>query len=288
MECEFCKKYLSNKSNLTYHKKTNKKCLVLQQKESSEKIQNCGFCSKKFSVQNLKVHLLTCKNKIKHNKEELIEKKNEELTNEYKKKIEELSKDNEKMKEEIEKLKKELEICELRKELEIKDALYKDEHKTIKKLALQPKITNNTNNNIIGNLNLNDTKRIKEILEKEFTPNDIMDGQKGLANFAFNKILRDEEGNLVYVCGDPSRKIFKYKDSLGKLIKDVNTQKLTDAFILSEISQITNKKSQEYWIKQDGTQDHYKFNIISNPAAEIMNLKYNNVQFREQLVNLTS
>jgi len=169
--------------------------------------------------------------------------------------------------------------------LEIKDEIYKDDHKTIKKLALQPKTTTT---NIIGNLNLDDTKRIKDILEKEFTPNDILDGQKGLANFAFKNILRDEYGNLVYVCGDSSRKIFKYKDSLGKIIKDVNTQKLTDAFIMSDISNITNVKSQEFWINEDGTQDHSKYNIISNPAAEIMNLKYNNVSFREQLVNLTS
>jgi hypothetical protein len=36
MECEFCKKTLSNKSNLTNHQKTNKKCLSAQEKEGRQ------------------------------------------------------------------------------------------------------------------------------------------------------------------------------------------------------------------------------------------------------------
>ena len=284
MECQFCKNTLKNKYILVTHQKTNKKCLDVQQKINNtieNKLTKCTFCEKSYSTQNLKSHLLVCKKKKNFDNEKNYEKKIEEIQKNYEKKIEEIQKENEKK---IEELKRE--NFELRKELEIKDEIYKDEHKTIKKLALQSK--NTTNNNIIGNLNLDDTKRIKDILEKEFTSNDILDGQKGLANFAFKKILRDDEGNLVYVCGDSARKIFRYKDPVGKIIKDVNTQKLTEAFIMSDISQITNVKSQEFWINEDGSQDHGKYNIISNPAAEIMNLKYNNVSFREQLVNLTS
>jgi len=296
MECEFCKKTLSNKSNLTNHQKTNKKCLSVQEKEGRQlneiKLNECVFCNKIFSEQNLKIHLLCCKKKkIKDSEKEIdeIEKENkrkiEEIEKEYERKIEKLEKENEK-------LKNELEICGLRKELEIKDKLYKDEHNTIKKIALQPRTNtnNNTNNtnNIIGNLNLSDTERIKGIIEREFTTDDILDGQKGLANFAFQKILKDENGNLVYACVDSSRKMFKFKDVNGNVIKDINTQKLTEAFVLCDISNITNAKSQEFWANEDGTQNHHKYNVISNPAAEIINLKYNNITFREQLVNLTT
>jgi hypothetical protein len=296
MECEFCKKTLSNKSNLTNHQKTNKKCLSAQEKEGRQlneiKLNECVFCNKIFSEQNLKIHLLCCKKKkIKDSERKIdeIEKENkrkiEEIEKEYERKIEKLEKENEK-------LKNELEICGLRKELEIKDKLYKDEHNTIKKIALQPRTNtnNNTNNtnNIIGNLNLSDTERIKGIIEREFTTDDILDGQKGLANFAFQKILKDENGNLVYACVDSSRKMFKFKDVNGNVIKDINTQKLTEAFVLCDISNITNSKSQEFWANEDGTQNHHKYNVISNPAAEIMNLKYNNITFREQLVNLTT
>ena len=305
MECEFCKKTLSNKSNLTNHQKTNKKCLSAQEKEGHQlneiKLNECVFCNKIFSEQNLKTHLLCCKKKKIKDSEKEYEIKIEEIEKEYESRIEKVEKENEKIKKENEKLKNEnekiknenekikneLEICLLRKELEIKEKLYKDEHNTIKKIALQPRTSNNTNN-IIGNLNLSDTERIKGIIEREFTTDDILDGQKGLANFAFQKILKDENGNLVYACVDPSRKMFKFKDVDGNVIKDINTQKLTEAFVLCDISNITNSKSQEFWVNEDGTQNHHKYNIISNPAAEIMNLKYNNITFREQLVNLTT
>lgn len=309
MECQFCKSTLKTKYSLFTHQKTNKKCLNEQQKIKNtvveNKLTNCYYCKKSCSMPNLKGHLLVCKYKKQFDIEQEIKKKYEknleEIQKENEKKLEEIQKENEKNLEDVKKkyeknlqdMKKENEknleeIKLLKKELEIKDEFYKDDHKTIRKLAAQPKTTNNNTNNIVGNLNLSDTNRIKNILEKEFTPNDIMDGQKGLANFAFQNILKDEEGNLVYACVDPSRKMFKFKDMDGKVIKDVNTQKLTDAFIMSDISQITNKKSQEYWLNEDGTQNHRKFCNISNPAAEIMNLKYNNVTFREQLVNLTS
>ena len=327
MECQFCKNTLQTKYSLFTHQKTNKKCLVEQQKITNaiieNKLTNCHHCKKSCSKPNLKGHLLVCKQKKQFDIEQEIKKENENKIEEIKKKyeknleeikkkyekkleeneknleeneknLEEIKKENEKNLEEIKKkyeknleeLKKENEL--LKKELEIKDEIYKDDHKTIRKLAAQPKTTTNNTNNIGGNLNLSDTNRIKNIFEKEFTSNDIMDGQKGLANFAFQNILKDEEGNLVYACVDSSRKMFKFKDIDGKVIKDVNTQKLTDAFIMSDISQITNKKSQEYWLNEDGTQNNQKFCNISNPAAEIMNLKYNNVTFREQLVNLTS
>ena len=297
MECEFCKKTLSNKSNLTNHQKTNKKCLSAQEKEGRQlneiKLNECVFCNKIFSEQNLKMHLLCCKKKKIKDSEKETEIKIKEIKNEskkeYERKIEEIEKEYERKIEKLEneKLKNELEICLLRKELEIKDKLYKDEHNTIKKIALQPRTNTNTNN-IIGNLNLSDTERIKGIIEREFTTDDILDGQKGLANFAFQKILKDENGNLVYACVDSSRKMFKFKDVNGNVIKDINTQKLTEAFVLCDISNITNAKSQEFWANEDGTQNHHKYNVISNPAAEIMNLKYNNITFREQLVNLTT
>ena len=187
-------------------------------------------------------------------------KKEKEIIKENEKKIEEIIKENEKKIEEIIK-EKDIEIRGLKKELEIKDAIYKDEHKIIETIALQPRKTNNTN--IIGNLNLNDTDKIKGIIERKFTTDDILDGQKGLANFAVKNILKDENENLLYVCADSARKMFKFKDTNGSIVKDVNTQKLTDAFVLCDISSITNIKSQEFWTNEDGTQDFTKYNAIS-------------------------
>ena len=57
--------------------------------------------------------------------------------------------------------------------------------------------------------NFNNFDRIKEAIENKFTVNHVVDGQKGLAKFMVDTILTDEEGNLLYVCTDASRNIFK-------------------------------------------------------------------------------
>ena len=288
MECLFCKKNLSSKYNLSYHQKTNKKCLSIQEVENNNiievKLSTCDFCNKSFTSQNLKVHLSICKIKTEHDNKKKLEEENEkkivELKKENEKKIDELKKEYEKKLKKQKKLLqiKDIEICKLQKELEVKDEIYDDEHKTIKTIALQPRnnTNNNNNTNIIGNLNLDDTEKIKNVIETNFTADDILDGQKGLANFAVRNILKDEHGNLLYACTDSSRKMFKFRNLDGQIIKDVNTQKLTDAFVLSDIKGITNSKTQQFWTNEDGTQDNNKYQAISVPAAEIMNLKYNN------------
>ena len=252
MECLFCKKNLSSKYNLSYHQKTNKKCLSIQEVENNNiievKLSTCDFCNKSFTSQNLKVHLSICKIKTEHDNKKKLEEENEkkivELKKENEKKIDELKKEYEKKLKKQKKLLqiKDIEICKLQKELEVKDEIYDDEHKTIKTIALQPRnnTNNNNNTNIIGNLNLDDTEKIKNVIETNFTADDILDGQKGLANFAVRNILKDEHGNLLYACTDSSRKMFKFRNLDGQIIKDVNTQKLTDAFVLSDIKGITN------------------------------------------------
>ena len=62
MECEFCNKSFSNKSNLQYHKKTNKTCQIIQHQND---IINCEFCGKIFTFNpirnnnsNVSVHCL--------------------------------------------------------------------------------------------------------------------------------------------------------------------------------------------------------------------------------------
>ena len=68
MDCDYCKKTLSSKSNLNYHHKNNKACLIIQQKESENDIVidlvNCNFCNKSYSESNLSKHLKKCKNNI--------------------------------------------------------------------------------------------------------------------------------------------------------------------------------------------------------------------------------
>jgi len=302
MECQFCEKIISTKGNLNYHQKTSKTCLKIQQKKSERDIEidltNCDYCNKSFSTQNFRKH--SCKNKIifetKKEKDlefqKILKEKDLEFQKILEKKDLEFQKILKEKELEFQRIleKKDLEIQKLQTEIKLKDEIYKDEHKTIRKLALQPKTTttNNNTNNIVGSFNMNDTEKIKNIIQNEFSIDDIIEGQKGLAKFAVNKILKDEQGNLCYICTDPSRKIFKYKNIDGKVVKDVDSQKLTNAFIDSEIKNITNCKTMTYWTKDDGSQDSEKFSCMSLPASEIMNLKFDNSSFRDQLVVLTS
>ena len=62
MNCEFCNTYLKSLSSLNYHKKTNQKCLEIQNINVEE---NCEFCNKSFTNHSIKKHLLTCKLKKK-------------------------------------------------------------------------------------------------------------------------------------------------------------------------------------------------------------------------------
>jgi uncharacterized Zn-finger protein len=69
MECEFCKKEFSTKTNLSTHQKTAKYCLELQGKEN-EKFK-CEFCIKLFtSNKRLFDHHQICKDKIKKESKE--------------------------------------------------------------------------------------------------------------------------------------------------------------------------------------------------------------------------
>ena len=63
--CQYCNKNYSSQSSLTYHQKTAKFCLELQNKVVSNKEELiCNHCNKEFgSKANLTVHINICKNK---------------------------------------------------------------------------------------------------------------------------------------------------------------------------------------------------------------------------------
>lgn len=96
MECEFCKNTFSSKSNLNFHQRNNKACLLIQQNNNIiEKIKidllPCEFCKKTFTSFNLKKHLLVCKKK----KKIVLVEENEKI-NLIKNEIEKIKVDHEK------------------------------------------------------------------------------------------------------------------------------------------------------------------------------------------------
>lgn len=145
--CEFCEKQLNTTSSLNYHKKTNKKCLKIQEDNSnhnSNSLKSCEFCKKIFANNNLKIHVKSCKikkQKIDDEKDNIIEN----LTNE-----------NLFLKNEIFRL-------------ETENNIYIKDHEFVKSIASQPK-TITTHNNILNNININnfnfnDPEKVKLIID---------------------------------------------------------------------------------------------------------------------------
>jgi hypothetical protein len=264
MNCEFCSKTFSTKSNLISHQRTTKYCLDIQGKENKTFV--CTFCSKTFSLnQTLQEHYQTCKQK-KHNdivkiiqeKDKIIQEKDEYIA----------------------KLEARLEKFE--------DAIIESSKK--------PNTTNNntdnsTTNIIVTNnntLNLTDKEAIKEIVNEKLTQNYVCNGQRGLAKFAYDNILTDENGNLKYKCVDPSRQNFEFTNNNGIIERDVKANKLKQALIDSNVIRQAGSVGEKVWTNADGTVDNDRFDVFNTKVLEILSVDKDDAKFRTELSILTS
>ena len=171
---------------------------------------------------------------------------------------------------ESELVKNDLIITKLESELNIYKKLSKHNQSTVDEIAKQPKNTTNTviNNKILNMLPFDlENSDFSEAIKNGFTENYLADGQKGVAQFAYDNLLKNVEGNLNYVCTDPSRNIFKYKTKEGILEKDINAKKLTSKLILGGICE----KSLE--ITNDNLDNDDKFMFYAKQYKDINCMK---------------
>jgi hypothetical protein len=299
MECEFCKTTLKSLSSLNYHKKTNKKCLE-KQNILTDKFIPCEFCNKTFANKTLKIHLLSCKNKKVKEKDDIIEEllKEKDITDNLLKERDDIIKEKNEIIEEMKKERDDIieekdEIIEEMKnrilELEVENKIYSKDHDLVKNLASQPKITTNNNNKIkVMNNFFDNPEKVKQLVDEKLTRDHICDGQKGVAQFAINFLLKDDEGNINYFCTDTSRSMFKFQNSEGEIEKDVKAIKLTNMLIDAGIKHKTGTIAPTLWTKKDGTVDTDKFQIFSPSTNEIILMQADNSVFRNELACFTS
>ena len=295
LKCQFCNKNFSNKSNLKYHIKTNKTCQIIQHQND---IINCEFCGKIFTQQTIITHNKTCKKRLNEEIKRLQIEKDEENKKILSEKDEEIKKilsekDKQIKKILLEKDEKDEEIKHLQMrilELETENKIYLQDHEVVQKLALQPKITNTNNDNRIkiNNNFFNDPEKMKQIVNEKLTKDYVTDGQKGIAQFACNNLLKDENGNMNYICSDSSRCIFKFQNSDGNIEKDVKAKKLTSMLIDAGISSKSYEVAQTLWTKEDGGVDYNKFQTYGPYGTEIRAMQVDNSVFRNELACLTS
>ena len=288
MNCEFCNKALSTKSNLVYHQKNNKSCLSIQQNENAKGIEikliSCKFCNKLFSNANLSKHLITCKTKPVLEKEKL-KKENEIEIKKLKKKYENEIK---KLKNEIEELKvSNLALNDEVKTLKVANSIYREDHKEIIKMAKEPKTRTNNKITVKNNILFNDKEKVKEIIDSKLNLVDIAGGQKGMAQFAVNNLLKDEDGNPNYFCTDSSRCVFKFQNENGEFEKDIKAAKLTNLLFDGGLKTKARDIGQKTWTNEDGTCDGDKFRTYQTPVYEISTMNSDNSTFRNELACLT-
>ena len=296
IQCNICNKEFSTKGSLHTHQKTAKYCLEKQGKNNEE--FNCSFCKKKFTLRHvLQDHLQTCKEKKMKDKEEKdfnIKSAHQNEIKEILKKMEEkdnlntekLAEKDRHYTEQLEKLDEKLkEKNEYIEKLEAKLEKFEDAVIASKK----PTNTTNNNNIVVANtLNLNDTERFKSIIQEKLTKNVVCNGQRGLAKFAVENLLKDSEGKLMYKCVDPSRHNFEFTNSDGIVEKDVRAIKLKRALIGGDVIVKAKNAGNELWTREDGSMDNDRYTASSGKVMEIMTVDRDDTKFRTELSALTS
>jgi hypothetical protein len=153
----------------------------------------------------------------------------------------------------------------------------------------KPTTTNNLNTlNIASMIDFNNVDKVKDLIENKLNINHVVDGQKGLANFVKDNLLTDDAGKLLYICTDPSRHIFKYKDSSGEVKKDIEAKKLTNYILEGGIRSKSSNIGND-WCKDDKGDIHIdRFNIMIEQQQSIMKLSDDNNSFKKELASITS
>ena len=244
----------------------------------------------------MRKHLDTCKVKKRKDIDELFEE-NKELLNKHKELIEEnkeLKRINDErshydsLKEENNELRNEINV--LKAKLEIFEKLYEKKDNDITEIAKQPKTKNNKINNIHLSNNhfnyFNEPEKVEQIIAEKLTMDYIMDGQKGVAEFTYHHLLKDQEGKSTYLCSDPSRKFFKFLREDGEYERDQKAERLTKMIVKGNLRKQTIQKATEFWTNEDGTLNVDKYTLHNPSAQEIVDIEKDNSKFINHLVTM--
>ena len=286
MKCEYCNNEFVNEKSLDAHKKKAKYCLKKQQQLKVIKEFNCEHCNIIYFTdldlenhKNVCVTLLKQKNKALEEENKMSEENVVYFQNESNNKDKEIKQLQDEKDKQIKQLQEQIKSLQ-------------EQILSITKAAVMKNTTNNTTNNInnkilnMSSFNFNDTN-IQNLFENKYSIDIISEGQKGVAKFAVNNMLKDSNGNLNYLCTDLSRKMFKYKNEFGEIEKDINAQKLTNLLTDNGISKITTEMAQDYWTNEDGTINEDKLSFMITRSCEIQSMKEDNTIFKNELASMT-
>ena len=320
MECEFCNKTFSTKSNLYTHQNTAKFCLELQGKDDETGF-NCEFCNKKYAQKKgLILHVNTCKEKVKKSQNDkqnehvrLVKQLELEITKlkriekdtikkiidekdfYYQEKISEKESYHEKILKEkneyIAKLEAKLEKFEDAVVTNMAATTHALEVKSAKAASSSASTTNNTtlNTNITVNnvLNLSE-EHVKKVLSERLNYNVVYAGQAGLATFVVDNMLKDATGKLIYRCVDASRQMFEFIDENGETVRDMKAEKLTQSLLKGDVIKLGLEAAAVGWNTENEKLNTERVGVFGPKVNEYADLNRNNTVFRSKVSSLTT
>ena len=291
-KCNRCSKILSSKQYLKVHEE---KCeglkedlslnLDFQEEEcnstiaTEKKIFKCEYCGKILSrKQSLLNHLNCCYKKKDKELVELKERTDRELI-EKDKIIVKVNTQLENYKEQLEKQEENYK--------NLQDKLDKIANKAIDRPTTSFNNTTNNNLNITTSMDFDNMETLKDAIDTKLNANHIVDGQRGLAQFLVDAILKDSEGNLKYKCTDSSRGIFKFLNSQGEINKDVDAKKLISYIVSCGIKGKSVEIANRWYRDEDGVIDMMKYEIMNEPQQHILKIEDDSSSFRRELASMT-
>jgi len=237
--CKGCEGVFMTKINFTVHQQSCKEYFILKYKEENEELQRLNAFNNE-RIKELLQKLDDSEKLCTDFQEKLI--KSDKLTKELQITLEKNTVDYEK----YNKLQGRFE--ELEKQ---HDLLEKQHEKTITKLELKiaqcdafiqtlaregsnkVTTTNNTINNTIRNqlsstytVDSLEPKQLEDTMRQHYTESDFFGGQKRLAGFCVDRVIKTPDNKMMVCCTDTARKKFKILDIQGNLKEDIEARLL--------------------------------------------------------------
>jgi hypothetical protein len=305
--CKHCKTIFKSKSALNNHANNAKYCLLIQ-KKNGPKVFKCEHCDKTLSSkQNLNIHERNCKAAVSEKEKvfvceyckKILSTKNK-LSNHLNCCYEKKDREFKELKEII--IKADIQLESLKEQLEKQEENYREQIKDLQdkldrianKAIDRPTTTvTNTNNTTNNNLNITTSmdfdnyEILKDAMDTKLNANHIVDGQRGLAQFLVDAILKDSEGNLKYKCTDSSRGIFRFLNSKGEIHKDVDANKLISYVVNGGIKGKSVEIANNWYRDEDGVIDMMKYEIMNEPQQHILKIQDDSSCFRRELASMT-
>lgn len=302
LNCEFCHKIFSTKSNLLNHQKTAKYCLIRQGKENKK--YTCDLCEKEFTIkQTLQEHYINCL-KINYKHQERLKDKENKYQDKLKEKDNLIIQLQEQIKQkeydhDLNNKKRNDIILQLRERetqkdeyiKELKDMLEKA-NKTIADIAKQPKTLNNTdnrvNNHITNNFDINDISKMTSMLENHLTPDVMRRGQEGVADMLKTHLLQTSNGDPMYECTDVSRQKFEFRNADGNMETDPKATKLIRNLGRSGMWTKAHSTGKKLWEKADGSVNVDAMGVFMPNVNEVLEIDKDSSKLRRRLASITA